>query len=109
MLSTARLVEQHFDEFYFLRGEAATIQQWLSALPADLVRYRARLLLSQAVMATVSGQAEAAEPLLDAAERAPAGSAEEPFEPTAGRAASWLVNVPGADHAAPKLSGHAEW
>ena len=94
MLWTARLVEQHFDEFYFLRGEAATIQQWLSALPADLIRYRARLLLSQAVMATVSGQAEAAEPLLDAAERAPAGSAEEPFEPTAGRAASWLVNVP---------------
>ena len=32
-------------------------------------------------MATVSGQAEAAEPLLDAAERAPAGSAEEPFQP----------------------------
>ena len=90
MLRTARLVEQHFDEFYFLRGEAATIQQWLSALPADLVRYRARLLLSQAVMATVSGQAEAAEPLLDAAERAPAGSAEEPFSlPPAGRPAGW--------------------
>ena len=34
------------------------------------------------------------EPLLDAAERAAAGAAEEPFEPTVGRAASLLVNVP---------------
>jgi hypothetical protein len=31
----------------------------------------------------------------DAAERASAGTAEEPFEPTVGRAASMLVNVPG--------------
>ena len=34
------------------------------------------------------------EPLLDAAERAAAGAAEEPFEPTVGRAGSMLVNVP---------------
>ena len=34
------------------------------------------------------------EPLLDAAERASPSTAEEPFEPTAGRAASMLVNVP---------------
>ena len=33
----ARLIEQHFDTVYSLRGEAATIQRWLSALPADLV------------------------------------------------------------------------
>ena len=32
--------------------------------------------------------------LLDAAERAAAGAAEEPFEPTVGRAGSMLVNVP---------------
>ncbi len=37
---------------------------------------------------------EAVEPLLDAAEQASAGAAEEPFEPTAGRAGSMLVNVP---------------
>ena len=37
---------------------------------------------------------EAVEPLLDAAERADAGAAEEPFEPTVGRAGSLLVNVP---------------
>ena len=34
------------------------------------------------------------EPLLDAAEQASAGAAEEPFEPTVGRAGSMLVNVP---------------
>ena len=37
---------------------------------------------------------EAIEELLGAAERASAGVAGEPFEPTAGRAASLLVNVP---------------
>ena len=45
-------------------------------------------------MAAASGRVEAAEPLLDAAERTSAGAAQEPFEPTAGRAASMLVNVP---------------
>jgi len=89
----ARLVEHHFDEFYNL-GEAATIQRWLSALPAEMVQSRPRLLLAQALMAAISGHVEAVEPLLDAAERAPVGAAEEPFEPTAGRGASMLVNIP---------------
>ena len=90
----ARLIEQHFDEVFFLRGEEATIHRWLSALPDELVRSRSRLLLAQALMAGISGQVEAVEPLLDAAERASPGTAKEPFEPTAGRAASMLVNVP---------------
>jgi LuxR family transcriptional regulator, maltose regulon positive regulatory protein len=94
MLWAARLVEQHFDEFYNLGGEGATIQRWLSALPADLVRSRPRLLLAQALMEAISGRMEAVEPLVDAAERASVGAVEEPFEPTAGRAASMLVNVP---------------
>ena len=93
MTWAARLIEQHFDEFYNL-GEGATIQQWLSALPADLVRLRPRLLLAQALMATISGRVEAVEPLLSAAEGASVGAVEEPFRPTAGRAASLLVNVP---------------
>ena len=37
---------------------------------------------------------ETVEPLLDAAEQAYTGAAEEPFEPTVGRAGSMLVNVP---------------
>jgi LuxR family transcriptional regulator, maltose regulon positive regulatory protein len=52
MTRAARLIEQNFDEVYYLRGEAATIQRWLSALPADLVRSRPRLLLAQAFLAT---------------------------------------------------------
>ena len=91
----ARLIEQHFDMGYYLRGEAATIQRWLSALPDDLVRSRPRLLLAQAQMAAASGRVEEVERSADAAERASADADEEPFEPTVGRAASMLVNVPG--------------
>ena len=90
----AWLIEQHFDEVFFLRGEAATVHRWLSALPGELVRSRPRLLLAQALMAGISGRVAAVAPLLDAAERASPGAAEEPFEPTAGRASSMLVNVP---------------
>jgi LuxR family transcriptional regulator, maltose regulon positive regulatory protein len=90
----ARLIEQHFDAVFFLHGEAATIHRWLSALPEDMVRSRPRLLLGQALMAALSGRLEAVEPLLDAAERGFAGAAGEPFDPTAGRARSLLVNVP---------------
>ena len=94
MTWAARLIEQYFDAAYNLRGEEATIRQWLSALPVDVIRSRVRLLLAQAHMAATSGDGEAVEPLLDAAERAPAISDEGPFEPTAGQAASWLVNPP---------------
>ena len=51
MTWAARLIEQHFDAVHSLRGEAATIQRWLTPLPADLVRSRPRLLLAQAVPA----------------------------------------------------------
>ena len=94
MTWAARLIERHYDAVFFLRGEAATIHRWLAALPEDLVRSRPRLLLGQALMAVLSGRLEAVEPLLDAAERASAGAAAEPFEPTAGRARSLLVNPP---------------
>ena len=89
----ARLIEQHFDELFYLRGEGVTVQRWLSALPDDLVRARPRLLLAQAQLAATSGPVEAAELLLDAAERASASAADEPFEPSAYRAGSLLANV----------------
>ena len=94
MTWAARLIEQHFDAVHSLRGEAATVQRWLTPLPADLVRSRPRLLLAQAVPAATGGRLEAAEQLVDAAELAYAGTGEEPFEPTIGRAGSLLVNVP---------------
>ena len=94
MTWAARLIEQHYDELFYLHGEGATIHRWLSALPEDLVRSRPRLLLTQAFLALISGRLEAVEPLLDAAQQAYARAAEEPFEPTVGRARSLLVNVP---------------
>ena len=94
MTWAARLIEQHYDAVFFLHGEGATIHRWLSALPEDLVRSRPRLLLTQAFLALISGRLEAVEPLLDAAQQAYARAAEEPFEPTVGRARSLLVNAP---------------
>jgi LuxR family maltose regulon positive regulatory protein len=93
-LWAARIIEQHFDLVYSTRGEAATIYRWLSALPAEVVRSRPRLLLAQALMAATNGRLEVVEPLLDAVECAPPGWADEPFEPAAGAAASYLINVP---------------
>ena len=90
----ARIIEQHYDLVYNIRGEAATIRRWLSVLPAEVVRSRPRLLLAQAIMAATSGRLHVVEPLLDAVECAPPGWSDEPFEPTAGVAASFLVNVP---------------
>ncbi len=52
----ARLIEEHFDELFFgSRYEQATIQRWLAALPAGLVRSRPRLVAAQAWMALVGG------------------------------------------------------
>jgi len=93
----ARLIEQHFDATLYLRSEGATAQRWLAALPAELVQTRTRLLLAQVLLAATLGRAEAMEPPLDAAERALAGAApavDEPFEPSVGKAASMLGNIP---------------
>ena len=89
----ARLVEEHFDTVFNLRGEQATIQSWLPALPADLVRSRPRLLLAQAQMASMRGDLRTMEPLLDAAEQVIGRADEEPFEPSTGAEGSLLVNA----------------
>src|SRR5262245_10141946 len=91
----ARLIEQHFDAT-LQQGQRATIHRWLAALPADLVHARPRLQLAQAWMAVVGGHVEAAGVALDAARRASAHAAEEPFEPSAGRATSLLANTRAA-------------
>jgi LuxR family transcriptional regulator, maltose regulon positive regulatory protein len=91
----ARLIEQHFDAA-LQQGQRATIHRWLAALPADLVHARPRLQLAQAWMVVVGGHVEAAGIALDAAQRASAPVAEEPFEPSAGRATSLLANTRAA-------------
>ena len=65
----ARLIEGQIDA-RILRWEGLTLQRWLAALPAELVRSRPRLSLAQARLALISGQLEAIEGPLDAAERA---------------------------------------
>jgi len=89
----ARLVEEHFDTVFNLRGEQATIQAWLPALPEDLVRSRPRLLLAQAQMASMRGDLRTMEPLLEAAELVIDRADEEPFQPSTGPEGSLLVNA----------------
>jgi LuxR family transcriptional regulator, maltose regulon positive regulatory protein len=94
--SAARLVERYVDELW-VRGERKTLQRWLAVLPAELVGARPRLLLARAGLALLGGDLEAGEGVLDAAERAftaAAGEAEEPYEPSVGRAASLSANIP---------------
>ena len=92
----ARLVEQQADAL-LARSEGATLRRWLEALPAELVGSRPRLCLAQARLAILSRRVEGVDGLLDAAERAwedaPA-VVDEPYEPSVGRAASLLANVP---------------
>ena len=91
----ARLIERHVDAL-LLRSEGATAQRWLSTLPAGLVGSRTRLCLTQAQLALDSEGLEAAETPLAAAERSFADADEEHFEPSVGRAASLLANLPAA-------------
>jgi LuxR family maltose regulon positive regulatory protein len=91
----ARLIERQVDA-RILRWEGATLQRWLAALPPDLVRSRPRLSLAEARLALIRGDLEAIERPLDAAERGVAEAAGEPYEPSVGRAASMMANLPAA-------------
>jgi ATP/maltotriose-dependent transcriptional regulator MalT len=51
----ARLMEQHV-ETLLRQSEGATLRRWLSALPPETLRTRARLCVAQAVSAIVGGQ-----------------------------------------------------
>ena len=91
----ARLIEQHFDEL--LRwDEEATVNRWLQALPAELVRSRPRLCFAQAIWALLAGRIEEAELLLADAEAALAVGGDEPFDPSVGRAVSIVASLPAS-------------
>ena len=94
MTWAARLIERNFDAVYRLRGEPSTIQRWISALPGGLLQSRPRLLLAQAQLAAAASRMEDVQRFADAAERACAAAADEPFEPSIGRASSLLANIP---------------
>jgi LuxR family maltose regulon positive regulatory protein len=89
----ARLVERNA-EALLQRGEGATVHRWLQALPAELVRARPQLSLAKAIAALVEGRPDLdqIEPVLEDAERAPGTG--EPYQPSVGRVASLLANVP---------------
>jgi LuxR family maltose regulon positive regulatory protein len=91
---TARLIEQHVEEI-LRRGEGETLRRWVAVVPQEVVRDRPRLILAQAIAAFNAGRLEAAEPLLDDAERA-LTTPSEPYEPSIGRQASMLANLPVA-------------
>ncbi|HEV3465193.1 MAG TPA: helix-turn-helix transcriptional regulator, partial [Actinomycetota bacterium] len=91
----ARLIERQLDA-RILRWEGATLGRWLAALPPELVGSRPRLSLAQARLAIIRGDLEAIEGPLEAAERAAAEAAGEPYEPSVGRAASTMANLPAA-------------
>src|SRR5215207_6868003 len=90
---TARLVE-HNAQTLFQRSEGATVDRWLTALPAELVRSRPRLSLARAIWALISGRADEVEPLLTDAERAFA-TADQADGPPVEETARGLANVPG--------------
>ncbi|HEX8135837.1 MAG TPA: LuxR C-terminal-related transcriptional regulator, partial [Actinomycetes bacterium] len=90
----ARLIERHLEEQILRRSEGATLARWLAALPAEVVRSRPRLSLGQAITALLGGHADQAEPLIRAAEDAAAASGNEPYQPSVGRTASILANLP---------------
>ena len=90
----ARLIERHLEEQILRRSEGATMARWLAALPSAVVRSRPRLCFGQALTALLRGRADEAESLLDAVERAADSAGEEPYEPSVGRAASILANLP---------------
>ena len=90
----AELVEQHFDAVYFT-GENATLQRWLSCLPAEAVGSRPRLALARAFLALAAGDVDTAGQAITALEADPAG-VDDSFMPSAGAGASFIANVPAA-------------
>jgi LuxR family maltose regulon positive regulatory protein len=89
----ARLVEHHAQAL-FQRSEGVTVDRWLRALPAGLVRAWPRLSLARAIWALISGRADEVEPLLTDAERAFA-TADQADESPVEVTARGLANVPG--------------
>jgi ATP/maltotriose-dependent transcriptional regulator MalT len=68
--------------------------RWLSALPVEVVRSRPRLCLGQAITALLSGRPDQAEHLIRAAEHAATKIDTVPYQPSVGRGASILANIP---------------
>jgi LuxR family maltose regulon positive regulatory protein len=90
----ADLVEQNA-EAIVTRGEAATLLRWLETLPKELVRSRPRLCVLYAWEMVLTGQLNAVESLLQAAEGALNQGVGSIEVPPATQAGGVLADVPG--------------
>jgi LuxR family maltose regulon positive regulatory protein len=90
----AEMAEQYFDAVYFT-GERATLQRWLSSVPAEAARSRPRLSLARAFLALPAGDADTAGQAITALE-ADLPGADDSFRPSVGAGASFIANVPAA-------------
>ena len=88
----ARMIERNLDAL-LESAEGATVDQWVAALPADLVNTRPQLRLAQALWVTWSGRLDEAERLLTEAEHALESAGDGPGEPPHDSAVL-LANVP---------------
>ena len=91
-MRAARLAEVYADEFV-VRSETASVQRWLAALPPELVASRPRLLLVKTRIALLAAEVEGVGDLLDAAERAAADVASEPYVWSTGRTTSSSADI----------------
>jgi LuxR family maltose regulon positive regulatory protein len=91
----ARLVENHVEELLLRRSERATLDRWLSALSRQVVASRPRVMIAQGIAAELECRLDEAQSLLESALQGPADP-EDLHEPSVGRAASVLTNVPAA-------------
>jgi LuxR family transcriptional regulator, maltose regulon positive regulatory protein len=73
----ARMIERNLD-LLLERAEGATVDQWVAALPAELVSTRTQLLLAQALWVTWSGRLAEAERLIADAELVREDASDEP-------------------------------
>jgi len=89
------LIEDQFDT-RFRTGEQATIERWLSMLPAEVVRSRPRLCLARAYAALFTNDLDRVDDTLAAAELAAPANDDASFHPSVGLEASLIANVSAA-------------
>jgi LuxR family transcriptional regulator, maltose regulon positive regulatory protein len=83
------LVGRHWSQFLD-QGQLATVSRWLEALPADAIAGNQTLCFAAAMVASHTGNVDAAERWLDAAEQAPAAGAMSSMDLPATALRAWL-------------------
>ena len=95
MTLAARLIEEHFDERFYLHGEVSTVRRWLALLPPELAG-RGPACCWRGPGWPCSTAAGGGRGAAGFGRTGVARRGSRAFEPSAGRASSLLVNVPAA-------------